>query len=80
MLTHTPRPSYLGVGGLTGLRPLAPTPKKKTTKVGAFVFYVGFECEFEFEFEFDIDFEVNVEAELKFDLEFERELNGSRLF
>ena len=71
-----------GVGGLPGLRPLAPTPQKNTTKVGAFVFYVGFECEFEFEFEFDIDFEfeVNVEAELKFDLEFERELNGSRLF
>ena len=29
MLTRTPRPSYLGVGGLTGLRPLPPTPKKE---------------------------------------------------
>ena len=30
LLTHTPRPPSLGVGGLTGLRPLPPAPKTKT--------------------------------------------------
>ena len=29
-LTRTPAPSYLGVGGFKGLRPLPPTPRKRS--------------------------------------------------
>ena len=34
LLTRTPAPSSLGVGGFKGLRPLPPTPKKNLEQLG----------------------------------------------